>query len=80
MDKKLLREFERQSGIDAYGLGTDRAKWESHLSEFARLVALHCIDIISPYRVRMSRPGEEYLHPIHEIKKEFWGDKNERTN
>ena len=39
--------------------------------KFAELIVQECIDIISPYTVRMSRPGEEYLHPIQEIKKNF---------
>jgi len=39
--------------------------------EFAELIVQECIDIIAPYTVRMSRPGEEYLHPILEIKQHF---------
>ena len=39
--------------------------------KFAELIVRECIDIIAPYTVRMSRPGEEYLHPIQEIKKHF---------
>ena len=39
--------------------------------KFAELIVQECIDIISPYTVRMSRPGEEYLHPIQEIKEHF---------
>ena len=38
---------------------------------FAELIVQECIDIIAPYSVRMSRPGEEYLHPIQEIKEHF---------
>ena len=41
------------------------------VEKFAELIVQECIDIISPYTVRMSRPGEEYLHPINEIKKHF---------
>ena len=41
------------------------------MTKFAELIVQECIDIISPYTVRMSRPGEEYLHPILEIKKNF---------
>ena len=41
------------------------------LEKFAQLIINECIDIISPYTVKMSRPGEEYLHPINEIKKHF---------
>jgi hypothetical protein len=48
--------------------------WEGQtrfIEKFADLIVTECIDIISPYTVRMSRPGEEYLHPILEIKKHF---------
>ena len=38
---------------------------------FADMIVQECIDIIAPYSVRMSRPGEEYLHPIQEIKQHF---------
>jgi len=39
--------------------------------KLAQLIVQECIDIIAPYTVRMSRPGEEYLHPILEIKQHF---------
>ena len=41
------------------------------VEKFAELIVRECIDIIAPYTVRMSRPGEEYLHPIQEIRKNF---------
>ena len=44
---------------------------DDELEKFAELIVQECIDIISPYTVRMSRPGEEFLHPISEIKKHF---------
>jgi len=44
---------------------------ETDLAKFAELIVRECIDIISPYTVRMSRPGEEYLHPIQEIEQHF---------
>jgi len=44
---------------------------ERELKKFAELIVQECIDIIAPYTVRMSRPGEEYLHPILEIKEHF---------
>ena len=43
-------------------------RWEE---KFAELIVQECIDIISPYTIRMGRPGEEYLHPIQEIRKHF---------
>jgi uncharacterized protein YutE (UPF0331/DUF86 family) len=44
---------------------------EQILEKFAELIVQECIDIIASYTVRMSRPGEEYLHPILEIKDRF---------
>jgi hypothetical protein len=43
----------------------------AELEKFAELIVQECIDIIAPYNVRMSKPGEEYLHPIQEIKEYF---------
>ena len=45
------------------------------IERFAELIVQECIDIIAPYTVRMSRPGEEYLHPILEIKQHFGVEK-----
>jgi hypothetical protein len=45
--------------------------WLFDYQKFAELIVRECIDIIAPYTVRMSRPGEEYLHPILEIKEHF---------
>ncbi len=33
-----LREFERASGIDVYGLGAKRVKWEAALEKYAELI------------------------------------------
>ena len=41
------------------------------LIKFAELIVKECVDIISPYTVRMNKPGESYLHPIQEIKQHF---------
>jgi hypothetical protein len=37
-----LRDIERKSGIDIYGLGSDREKWESVLERFANLIIGKC--------------------------------------
>jgi hypothetical protein len=53
---------------------TQGDSWEEQtkfIERFAELIVQECIDIIAPYSVRMSRPGEEYLHPILEIRKHF---------
>jgi hypothetical protein len=59
-----LLELKQQAGIQ------DNPDQEG-LDLFAELIVQECIDIIAPYTVRMSRPGEEYLHPILEIKQHF---------
>ena len=37
-----IRQFERESHIDVYGLGLDRAKWETSLEKFAQLIVQEC--------------------------------------
>jgi hypothetical protein len=53
----------------------DTLKWmtvsDKEMKKFAQLIVQECIDLISPYTVSMNRPGEEYLHPILEIRKHF---------
>jgi len=75
MNERIL-ELAEQAGIAVWG----DAVYMYHPSEtldstvmtkFAELIVQDCIDIISPYTIRMGRPGEEYLHPISEIKKNF---------
>jgi hypothetical protein len=44
-----IRTLERQSGIDVYGLGKDRAKWESSLEKFAKLTVEDCIQVLINY-------------------------------
>jgi hypothetical protein len=70
---KLLAE---QAGIAVWGdavyMYDPKDTLDSTVMEkFAELIVQECIDIIAPYTVRMSRPGEEYLHPILEIKQHF---------
>jgi hypothetical protein len=65
-----IKELALQAGYtkDMFGVG----HWDMpECQKFAELIVTECIDIISPYTVRMSRPGEEYLHPIQEIKQHF---------
>ena len=45
MNEKI-RLFERQSGIDVYGLGKDRDKWEHKLEQFSELIVRECISVM----------------------------------
>jgi hypothetical protein len=42
---ELIRKFERESGIELYGLGLDRAKWQDKLEKFAELIVRECASI-----------------------------------
>jgi len=66
MNEQIQQLYKEATGKDwAYDFDPQVAE------KFAQLIVQECIDIIAPYSVRMSRPGEEYLHPIQEIKKNF---------
>lgn len=43
---KHLREFERESGLEIYGLGLDRAKWEVAMTKFAQLIVQDCANFV----------------------------------
>jgi hypothetical protein len=40
-----LRQFERASKLEIFGLGARRDKWEAALEKYAELVALECANI-----------------------------------
>ena len=44
-NKDLIRRFERQSGLDVYGLGAKRVPWEAAMEKFAELIVLECSSI-----------------------------------
>jgi hypothetical protein len=68
-----IKELAEQAGISLSQKDFSYYWVESaeDIEKFAELIVQECIDIIAPYTVRMSRPGEEYLHPIQEIKQHF---------
>lgn len=45
--KDKIREFERQSGLEIYGLGKDRDKWEAVVQKLVELVVKDCANIVS---------------------------------
>jgi len=44
MNKKL-RQFERESKLEIFGLGAKRHLWEAALTKYAELVIKDCIEI-----------------------------------
>lgn len=39
-----LREFEKLSGLEIYGLGARREKWEHCMEKFTELIVKECIE------------------------------------
>jgi hypothetical protein len=67
-----IKQFAQEAGFKVDWQHEDvQAIKMARYEKFAQLIVQECIDIIAPYTVRMSRPGEEYLHPILEIKQHF---------
>ena len=64
---KLIRQFERESHIDVYGLGLDRAKWEASLEKFAELIVRECADVINS----MDHSSQYFPHIAGAIKEHF---------
>jgi hypothetical protein len=48
---KLIRQFEKESGLEIYGLGAKRVPWEAALEKYAELIVAECIDKIETYRI-----------------------------
>jgi len=62
-----IREFEKESGLEIYGLGKDRAKWESARNKFAELIVRECQKLNSK---ELSITAIERLLPLY---KEHFG-------
>ena len=41
----LIKQFERQTNLDVYSLGLDRAKWESRLEAYTLLIVRECANV-----------------------------------
>lgn len=83
---ELFRQFERESGIDVYGLGKDRAKWEAALEKFGEMITIECLQkidgLIVPETFEQDiGPYEKWNqalgHAALEIEQHFFGDAHE---
>ena len=71
MNERIAQLAEQVVSLSRLHDGDFALMGNKQVEKFAELIVQECIDIIAPYSVRMSRPGEEYLHPIQEIKEHF---------
>jgi hypothetical protein len=40
---ELIRKFEKESGLEIYGLGARREKWEHCMEKFTELIVQECM-------------------------------------
>jgi hypothetical protein len=45
---KLLRQFEKESKLEIFGLGARRDIWEKALEKYAELIVMECTSIVEP--------------------------------
>lgn len=79
---KLIREFEKASGLDVYGLGAKRVPWEATLERFTALIVARALDEVEQrayytgdrnWSDELDRPWVELefgIGPLAELKNE----------
>ena len=55
-----IREHVKASGLDVYGLGLDREKWEATVERFAELIVRDCERALHPQLRDMISRGQAY--------------------
>ena len=66
-----IREFERLSGLEIYGLGKDRAKWEATITKFAELFVDECCLKLLDMDEKTKGNHNYYKHAAIQIKQHF---------
>ena len=67
--KARIREFEKQSGLEIYGLGARREKWEHCMEKFAELIVQECVSICKD----KERPNLYGVREVEEAIKQHFG-------
>ena len=47
--KELVRQFEKESGLEIYGLGARRDKWEHTIEKFTELIVKECANVAADH-------------------------------
>ena len=55
-----IKQFEKNSGLEIYGLGQDRVKWKSVVEKFAELIVRECGVALSPMLRDMISRGQAF--------------------
>ena len=65
-----IRDIERQSGIELYGLGKDRSKWQQRLEKFSELLIKETMKVVAN-----NLPSNTYLDVADAVIEHF-GDED----
>ena len=60
--KARIREFEKQSGLEIFGLGARREIWEATMEKFTELMAMECVSIVE----NLSPGYDDYRNQIED--------------
>ena len=71
-----IKQFERESHLDVYALGLDKAKWEAILQRYTEMIVQECIGVVenlSPgYKDYRDQIEDAFRRDcVEEIKKQF---------
>ena len=64
-----LREFEKASGLEIYGLGAKRVPWERALGKYADLVVLEMLKVCEEHPTWTARMIGEHIKQHFEVEK-----------
>ena len=71
-----LRQFEKQSGLEIFGLGAKRHIWEAALEKYAELIVkecAECADIVGKANLTSGYPNSTAHHIKQKIREHFVG-------
>ena len=60
LNKARIRQFEKESGLEIYGLGARRDKWEHSMEKFTELIVKECGVALNPMLRDMVSRGQAY--------------------
>jgi hypothetical protein len=61
-----IKELTKQSGMDIYGLGLDRNKWEDTVERFAELIIQKCCEVANNSEALPSVDIDKYFYGFEE--------------
>lgn len=66
-----IKQFEKTSGLEIYGLGLDRVKWNSVVEKFSEMIVDECCLRMLDMDDKTQGRHNYYKHAALEIKKHF---------